>query len=97
MKKYSKKWRIGAWILLVLFLISLVSIIFLSGCGTQRKATSDLWALIRLPDGNTVHTRVVRHTCNGYNDRIYIYTKDRMYITAIQNVCLVQDLEVDDD
>lgn len=95
MKRYSKKWRAGAWILLVLFLISLVSIIFLSGCGTQRKATSDMWALIRLPDGNTVHVRVVDYIVHSTSATIF--TKDRMYKTSFNNVCLVQDLEVDDD
>lgn len=101
MKKYSKKWRAGAWILLVLFLISLVSIIFLSGCGTKQYQTNEndqekpIWMLLKLPDGNYVHTKVVRYKLIPdmayYKPLVMIYTEDRTYVAAPENVVFIQD------
>ena len=102
MKRYSKKWRAGAWILLVLFLISLVSIIFLSGCGTKQDQTREqekpIWMLLKLPDGNYVHTKIVRYKLIPdmayYRPLVMIYTEDRTYVAAPENVVFIQDLEV---
>ena len=92
MKKYSKKWRIAAIVLLCLFLLSFVSLMF-SGCSSQKEGRAkenEMWALIRLPDGNTIHTRIVDY--NLGNSVVVIYTEDRMYITGPNNMCLIKDI-----
>ena len=91
MKKYSKKWRIAAWILLSLFLITLASFIF-SGCRPGNvKEDSEVWAMIKLPDGNRVHTRIVDYQATS-SGNIYIYTEDRVYYTSMVNVIIMKDL-----
>lgn len=99
MKKYPKKWRVMVMVLLCLFLIGTMSAAF-SGCSARKDANSEnvqpsgadeTWVLVRLPDGNTIHTRVTRY--QRYGDGIAIYTENRMYFTSLHNVCIIKDLE----
>ena len=88
-KIYSKKQRIIASIFLVLLLVSLIAIFF-SGCGKRTTEQNDTWVLLRLPDGNSIHTRVVDY--NIFNSSVYIYTENRMYIASMNNVVFIKDL-----
>ena len=93
MKKYPKTWRIVATILLCLFLLSVVSVMC-SGCGTRsgiNKPENKTWMLLRLPDGNTIHTEIVDYTI--LENQVMVYTESRVYITSPNNVCFIRDLE----
>lgn len=80
-------------ILLCLFLLSMASLMF-SGCNTRKTENAknqETWMLMRLPDGNTVHTRIIGY--ESYEGVLRIWTEDREYITSVNNVCLIRDLE----
>ena len=99
MKKYSKRWRTVAWILLGLFLIALASFIF-QGCVTKEEQTTDqenpVWMLLKLPDGNYVHTTIIKYkllpTSAYHHPLIMIYTENRTYVAAPENVVFIQDV-----
>ena len=86
-------------VILAILLIVTVSIT-LTGCGTEaRKIAADsehteeleVWALIKVNGGEPLHVKVVKWNIPTYGV-IRIYTEDRVYLTAPENVLLVADL-----
>lgn len=51
-----------------------------------------LYALIKVGGGEPLHVEVVDYEL-GSSGTIYIFTKDRMYVTSVVNVLLVRDLD----
>lgn len=92
MKKYSKPWRITAWILVLLFVIALASIIF-SGCNVQMVDTH--WkferAIIFLPDGSTIEGKVSSWRDFEDGDQLQITMDGKTYLTHASNVILIDD------
>lgn len=77
-------------------IISLILVIMLlTGCGMYNKKILDTsyqfnYAIIKLPDGNTINTKVKSWSDGGEGDIgwIQIWTEDNYYYTALENVIL---------
>lgn len=92
MKKYSKPWQIVAWILIILFAITLVSTT-LSGCNVQMVDTH--WkferAIIFLPNGSTIEGKVDSWRDFEDGDQLQITMDGKTYLTHASNVILIDD------
>ena len=69
--------------------------LLLSGCQFYNKAIIDTsyrfnYAMIKLPDGKTIKTKITKWNDGGENDIgwIQVWTEDNYYYTALENVVL---------